>query len=174
MFTKEDFVVLAEQAKEIMTLLGLDIEDKGIPELEKAGAEVFGDVAVMAGYSPDLHKVFVNTRYEAEFNARPSTLYEILIHELTHAYQPKNTLVNVSTDVFSDEYWNQEFEREATSVSLIWISLFGELKDVLATEDKTYRDVYLEAIETQDKDTLLTKYTTIVRGIFNSKLETGV
>lgn len=106
---------LSDKVKEMMAEFGYEITDKGYPTLEVLMSdderlEMMPGLA--AAYSPELHTIF------ARYGLGENEMYEMLMHELTHAYQDLShiTIENVCADPELDKYWEQEHERQAYAI----------------------------------------------------------
>lgn len=151
------------QVKELMAKMNFEICDKGIPAFEYSGEEVFGDLLITAAYAPEVHKIFFNT--QTIDTCTEDELLQMLAHELTHSLQDMSNIKmeDVNIDVTSNEYWEQEFERQAYTIAGMW-HLYHSETDVDMVPDQIDFETKLEVYGIEHTiDAIIDDYRAVVQ-----------
>lgn len=154
--------------KDLMLLMGFDIDDKGIPVIEPVddGAMELCNM-YLAAYLPDQHKViYRKSLFDLEDK---SIAFEMLAHELTHSLQSKTMLLNVSENItaITDEYWNSLHERQAFTIGALYCALKYDGEMNIASEIvESKRKKILTMIEDGEGEKLIDMFMAFYKNIY--------
>lgn len=104
---EKEIMELNEQVKKLMSRLGFEVLDKGLPEIGKNYL-----INSPAAYYAGSHRICVNPKLATPFKWVNKM---ILAHELCHSFQL------FGSEVFKDMYCDRRIEHEAYSVQYAWL-----------------------------------------------------
>lgn len=116
----QSMIEIATRVKEIMQTLGFAISDRGVPAVRSITSNHW-TLNGEAVYVAEEHTIYFHLNMANPISNE--NLEQLIAHEMVHAHQDTSMFVNITTDLTTDAYWEQEFERQAYTVQDIYKGL---------------------------------------------------